>query len=333
MKAALLTEVKKPFEIKNKPDPDPSAGQVRIRMAASGMCGTDVHVWDGTFPITLPNVLGHEPVGVVDKLGPGVTKLKAGDRVGVSWIQDGCGRCSYCQQRRELYCQNSITWMNNGGGNSEYMIAEAEGCTLLPEGLSWEDAAPIFCAGYTIMSGYRNARPKPGDRVAVIGIGGLGHLALQTAKAMGHEVIAITGSKNKREEAKQFGADDVVVVNDHAGKELLDAGGADIVLSTSNSMKQNSEIIEGLRPEGRLVTMAVSTETLRVSPLVALMGQISIVGSQQNHRADLVEILNLVAAGKVKPLVETYPLDEINTALDRLVAGKVRYRAVIMHDS
>jgi D-arabinose 1-dehydrogenase-like Zn-dependent alcohol dehydrogenase len=332
MKAAVLTELNKPLEFQELADPEPSAGQVRIRMFASGICGTDLHAVHGFLPIQVPIVLGHEPVGVIDKLGPGVTKLKVGDRVGVSWVQDGCGRCAQCQRRKELYCQNSISWMNNGGGNSELMIAEAQGCTLLPDDLDWEIAAPLFCAGYTIMSGYRNGNPKPGERIAILGIGGLGHLALQTAKAMGHEVIAITGSENKRNEAKQLGADEVVVVKEHAGKELLAIGGADIVLSTSNSMQHNTEVIEGLRPEGRLVTMGVGGEPIQVSPFNTLLGQLTIKGSTQNERGDMVDILNLAAAGKVKPTLETYRLDEINSAFNRLEEGKVRYRAVVMHE-
>ena len=333
MKAALLKEYNSPLVFEDITTPEPGDGQVRIKMYASGLCGTDLHVIHGQLPLKLPSVLGHEPVGVVEKLGAGVTKLKEGDRVGVSWVQDGCGRCPHCQRKKELYCADQTTWMHNGGGNSEYMIAEADGCTLLPENISWEVAAPIFCAGYTIMSGYRNANPKPGEKVAVIGIGGLGHLALQTAKALGHEVIAITGSENKRDEAKQLGADEVVVVKEHAGKELMAIGGADIVLSTSNSMKQNSEVIDGLLPEGRFVTMAVGGEPIQVNPVTALMKQIAVKGSMQNNRQDLVEILNLAAEGKVKPMLETYQFNEVNKAVERLSEGKVRYRAVMMHEN
>ncbi len=332
MKAAVLTELHQPLELKDMTDPQPGPGQIRIRMQATGLCGTDIHVWKGSFPVPLPIVLGHEPVGVIDQLGAGVTKLRIGDRVGVSWTQGGCGRCQHCQKKRELYCEQYISWIQNGGGNSELMIAEAEGCTLLPDGLSWEYAAPLFCAGFTIMSGYRNATPQTGERVAILGMGGLGHLALQMAKAMGHDVIAVTGTENKRSELSHLGADEVVVVKDHAGKELKAIGGADMVLSCSNSLKHNSEIIDGIRPGGRLVTMALSDDMLQVPPFTPLIGQIKIIGSIQNHRAELVEILDLVAAGKVTPKLEIYSLKEINTALTRLAEGKVRYRAVMMHE-
>lgn len=332
MKAAVMTELNKPLEMKDIAANEPADGQVRIRMHASGVCGTDLHAWHGMLPVELPVVLGHEPVGVVEKLGSGVKDLKVGDRVGVSWFQAGCGRCSYCQSHLDKYCATPVSWMQNGGGNSELMIAEADGCTLLPDDLSWEVAAPLFCAGFTIMSGYRNASPRPGDRLAVIGIGGLGHLALQTAKALGHEVIAITGSANKVQEARDLGADEVLVIKEHAGQELMAMGGADVVLSTSNSMKQNSEVMEGLLPEGRLVVMGVGAEPISVSPFSILLKQLTVRGSTQNNRADLVEILNLAAAGKVKPKLEIYKLDEINDVFQRLSAGKVRYRAVLMHE-
>lgn len=329
MRAAIMSAPRKPLKIGSIPVPRPGPGQVVLRMQASGLCGTDLHIWHGTMEVPLPIVFGHEPVGIVDQLGAGVTRLTLGQRVGVSWVQSGCGQCAHCQRRQEKYCPDQRTWVHNGGGNSDFMLAEAAGCTLLPASLDWTVAAPLFCAGFTVMSGYRNADPRPGDRIAVIGIGGLGHLALQVAKAHGHEVIAVTSSENKRDEARALGADEVLVVNEHAGKELAAMGGVDIVLSTSNSMKQNSQVLEGLRPEGRLVTMALGQEPIEADPLLMLIRQLSIIGSMQNNRADLVEILELAAAGKVKPALELYRFHEINTALRRLDEGLVRYRAVL----
>ena len=182
------------------------------------------------------------------------------------------------------------------------------------------------------MSAYRIAKPRPGDRVAVIGVGGLGHLALQVAKALGHEVVAITNSANKEKDARNMGADEVLVVRDHAGKELQDMGGADIVLSFSPSMKQNSEVMQGLRPDGRLVTTAVSGEPIQGDPVQMLFRQTSIIGSAHNDPADLVEILQLAAAGKVKPALETYRMNDINRIIERLDEGKVRHRAVILQE-
>jgi alcohol dehydrogenase len=331
MRAMMMTAIREPLSERDIPEPQPGPGQVRIRLHASGVCGTDVHVWNGELPVPLPLVLGHEPAGVIDATGPGIRLPKVGDRVGVSWFQAGCGRCRYCQIKQAKFCAEPKTWITNGGGYAEYMIAEAEGCTLLPDGLEWEQAAPLFCGGFSAMSAYRAAKPQPGDRIAVIGVGGLGHLALQVAKVMGHDVVAITNSPDKQHDAKSMGADDVLVIKDHIGQELARRGGVDVVLSFSPSMKQNSQALEGLRPGGRLVTTAVSAEPIEGNPVQMLFKQTSIIGSAHNDPADLVDILGLVARGKVKPLLEIYPLAEINRVLARLIEGKVRHRAVVTH--
>lgn len=332
MKAMMMTGIREPLSTREIPDPQPGPGQVRIRLRATGVCGTDVHVWHGELPVPLPLVLGHEPAGIIDAAGPGVGPLKVGDRVGVSWFQAGCGRCRYCQIKQAKFCAEPKTWITNGGGYAEYMLAEAEGCKLLPEGLGWELAAPLFCGGFSAMSAYRASRPQPGDRIAIIGIGGLGHLALQVAKVMGHDVVAITTSPDKQHDAKTMGADDVLLVKDHIGQELTRMGGVDVVLSFSPSMKQNSQALEGLRPGGRLVTTAVSAEPIQGDPVQMLFKQTSIIGSAHNDPADLVDILGLAAVGKIKPQLEIYPLDEINRVLARLAEGKVRHRAVLTHN-
>ncbi len=329
MRVAMLTKVNHPFKMQEVQDPVPGPGQVLIRIAASGLCGTDIHIWRGEYRLPLPLVLGHEPVGTIEGLGPGVKSLRNGDRVGVSWTQGGCGRCISCREVEPKYCETAITWVANGGGNADLMLAEATGCTLLPEGLEWTTAAPLLCAGFTVMSGYRNAAPRPGDRVAVLGMGGLGHLALQVAKARGHEVIAVTSTPDKRPELLALGADAVLVGADHVGKALWEQGGVDVILSTSNAMDQNSRALHGLRPEGRFVSMAVGQEPIAVPPTLLLTRQLVVQGSMQNHRRDLVEILDLAATGAVRPRVETYAFDEINTALRRLADRQVRFRAVI----
>jgi D-arabinose 1-dehydrogenase-like Zn-dependent alcohol dehydrogenase len=331
MRAAVVTQWNQPWELRQMPDPKPQAGQVLIRVRACGMCGTDMHVHHGHFGwLQPPLIAGHEPTGVVVELGAGVTSLRVGDRVGVHWVQRGCGRCRACQAGRALYCREQRSWMTNGGGYGELMAAEAEGCTILPEGLSFEAAAPVFCAGYTVMSGLRNADPRPGERVAVLGIGGLGHLAVGYSKALGLETFAITGTEAKRAECKELGADEVVVAGSDAGKALLDAGGADIILSTTNSAEQVAQSIGGLRPEGRIVLMGI-TAPISFPPMMFLLMQQRIVGSTQNRRQDLIEALELVASGKVKPRIETYPLEKANEVRDRLDQGKVRYRAVLQH--
>lgn len=329
MRAMTMSAVKQPLEAKEVADPLPGPGQVRLRLAASGLCGTDVHAWQGDLPVPLPIVLGHEPAGTVDLVGPGVSWPTVGERVGVAWFQDGCRHCSFCQKRQFKFCSQPKTWLTNGGSFADYMLVEAEGCVTIPEEIPMESAAPLFCGGFAAMSAYRASRPKAGERVAVLGIGGLGHLALQVARANGHHVIALTNSESKVKDATALGADEVLVIRDHVGKELLEAGGADVILSFSPLMKQNSEAIEGLLPEGRLVTTAVSGDPIQANPVSMLFKQTSIIGSAHNSQADLVDMLTYVAQRKVKPVVEAYPLTAINDVLQRLIAGKVRHRAVL----
>lgn len=330
MRAAVLTKTNTPWEIKDAEEPRPGPGQVVVRVHASGMCWSDVLAHRGQWPVQLPIVPGHEPAGEIFEVGAGVTSLNVGDRVGVSWNQKGCGTCVWCQRRKPTYCPAYQSWMTLGGGHSELMLAYESGCTLLPEGVSAETAAPVFCAGFTVMSGLRNASPQPGDRVAVLGIGGLGHMAVQYAAALGLETIVLTSTAEKIKFAKQLGAADAVVTDDDPGKALADVGGADIVLATTTSAAQVSKVVSGLRPEGRLVTMGVTDGPLVIDDLTKLLfHQCSIKGSTHNNRADLVEALGLVARGKVTPIIETYPLSQINAALERVESGKVRFRAVV----
>lgn len=332
MRAAVLQSFNQPWQVKDLPDPTPGPGQVVIRIRASGVCGGDVHLHHGQFPLKPPLVAGHEPVGDIAALGPGVLGLKVGDRVGVPWLQRGCGRCEECQAGNPGGCvEGGQTWMHLGGGNSELMLAWADGCVALPEGLSYEEAAPIFCAGYTVFSGLRAGRPEPGARVAVMGIGGLGHLALQYSRALGFATIAVTSSDDKKAEAKRFGADEVVVARDEPGKALKALGGVDVILSTTENVAQIANAFTGLKRGGRLVSVGAPSQPIPVNPMNLIMGQVQLVGSTQGPRRDLVDALKLSAKGKVKPMLELYPLEKVNDVLQRLMDGKVRYRAILQH--
>ncbi len=225
-----------------------------------------------------------------------------------------------------------MTWMQLGGGHAEYMLAYADACTLLPDELDYLHAAPLLCAGFTISSGYHNASPKPQETIAVLGMGGLGHLAIQFAKAKGHHVIAITEHEDKKALCKQLGADDVLVATSNSGIMLKNMGGADIILDCASSNTMAKEALSGLKPEGRFVVMGLDTKPLEVNTVNLIHTQSKIIGSTQNHRSDLVDILNLAAKGLVKPMIEIFSLDECNKALEKLKDQKLHFRAVFKVD-
>ena len=326
MKAAVVPAVSSAWQIKDVPQPQLAAGQVLVKMHASGICYTDVHQTLGHLPGPFPRILGHEPVGEIVATAPDVTTRKVGDRVGSAWIQSTCGRCEWCQRGRRMFCPYlKGTGGEAQGGHAEYMPMNAEATYLIPDQVSYEQAAPIFCAGYTVYSGLRSANPQPHERVAVLGVGGLGHLAVQYAKAAGFETIAVSHSPDKDKMIRALGADEIV----RDGKGLAAAGGADVILSTSNSTHAMVDSIQGLRPDGRLVAMGADEAPLSISLLDLIMKRIHVIGSQQNGPEYLYEALDYVAKGKVKSVIETYPLGEASKAYQRVVEGTVRFRAVL----
>ncbi len=330
MKAAVVPAMESQWEIREVPNPQPGPNQVLIKIRASGICYTDVHQTRGLLPGTFPRVLGHEPVGEIVALGTGVTTRNVGDRVGVPWIQTTCGRCEWCQRGKPMFCPDLVgTGQGMAGGHAEYMLSFANATMLLPDGLSYEQAAPVFCAGYTVWSGLRWAEPQPGERVAVVGIGGLGHLGVQYAKAAGFETIAVSRSADKDKLVRELGADQVV--RDGAG--LARAGGADVILGTGNSVDAMADSIQGLRPDGRLVVMGFEPKPLPVSPVDLITRRLKILGSQQNGSQYLREALEFAAKGKVKVIAETYRLDEIQKAYERVQKGQVRFRAVVVNSN
>ncbi len=325
MKAAIVPAVNGKWEVKEVPTPKAGPNQVVIKIHASGLCYTDVHITHGVVPTEFPRVLGHEPVGEIVEVGVGVTSRKIGDRVGVPWIQSSCGRCEWCLREKREFCANQIgTGVQTWGSHAEYMLAYADATMLIPDSLDYVQAAPIFCAGYTVWSGLRFADPKPHERIAVVGIGGLGHLALQYSKAAGFETIAVTKSKDKADLIRKLGADEIV----EDGEKLQAAGGADVLLATSNSWTATAEAMKGMRPDGRVILMGLSNEPLQYS-VGLLLKRVRIIGSQQNGREYLYEALDYAARGKVKVMEETYKLADIAKAYDRVAEGKVRFRAVI----
>lgn len=335
MLAAVLREPGRPLELLRLPLPDPGPGQVRLAARAVGLCGTDVALWRGQLPLPLPIVLGHEIVGEIEAVGPEVA-LPLGALVGVPWVQRACGACAACLgDPTALHrCEAPRTWVVNGGGLSARVIVEASGCVPLPAGLAPAAAAPLLCAGFTVMSGLRKARPARGEVAAVVGVGGLGHLAIPIARALGLRVVAVTGRRDKVADALRFGADDAIVAQgDAIGEALAAAGGADIALTTGADVAGVAGALGGLRTGGRLVVAGLVPERLPLSLLELVEREQTVIGAVAGAREDLAELLALAASGRVAPAVEPFPLELCQRALERLAAGRARYRPVITFDA
>jgi alcohol dehydrogenase/propanol-preferring alcohol dehydrogenase len=338
MKAAVIPEVNATWVLQGVPTPRPGPGEVLIRVRASGICGNDVAAARGQlpFPSFSPAIPGHEPVGEVVETGSGVTSRAVGDRVGTHWIRGTCGRCDYCRLGRPvsgtaaLLCAAPVsTGFTVQGGQAEYMVVAAEQTVFIPDALSDELAAPVLCAGYTGWSALRVADPKPHERIAVAGIGAVGHLAVQYAKACGFETVAITTSPDKHDIARSLGAD--LVVAD--GQQLREVGGADVILATSPSYAAAAQTLAGLRVGGRFVLAGIDLRDpfaiAGTHPFFALDQKI--LGATHNGAELLREALDIAASGKVTPLVESFAKEDIAEAVDKVGKGEIRFRAVVRY--
>jgi D-arabinose 1-dehydrogenase-like Zn-dependent alcohol dehydrogenase/uncharacterized protein (UPF0276 family) len=308
--------------------PEPGPGLVRLRVEASGVCGTDVHLWRARMTAPLPLVLGHEPVGVIDAVGEGVDAALVGTRVGVPWAQAGCGVCVWCRRGQWRYCPALATWMTLGGSHADFCLARAEACVAIPEGLASVLAAPLFCGGHTALAALDLARARPGERVAILGFGGLGHLACQLAAHRGCETFVLTGNPTKAHEARALGAHEVLTGPD-LDEALLHAGGADVIVSTSSDPAAAGQLVRALRPEGRLAVAGLGASSIAFEAQALVERGGSIVGVVPGGRDSLALLLALAAEGRVLPVVERYPLEQLRRALYRLEDRRVRYRAVI----
>jgi D-arabinose 1-dehydrogenase-like Zn-dependent alcohol dehydrogenase len=321
-----------PLELVEREVPSPGTGEVRIRVEACGICHSDSFTKEGSFPgIRYPIVPGHEVAGRIDALGPGAEPWREGQRVGVGWHGGHCGHCDRCRRGDFVTCRElRIPGIAYDGGYADYMIAPAHALAVIPGDLDAEAAAPLLCAGITTFNALRHSGARPGDLVTVLGIGGLGHLALQFASRMGFDVVAIARGKDKEELARTLGARrylDSQAVD--VAAELAARGGARVILATVTSAKAMSAVVDGLAVDGKLLVIGATPEPIEVSPFQLIGRRTSIQGWPSGVAADSEDTLSFSALTEVRPMVETFPLEQAAAAYDRMMSGAARFRVVL----
>jgi D-arabinose 1-dehydrogenase-like Zn-dependent alcohol dehydrogenase len=321
-----------PFEIVERDIPEPAAAQARIKVQACGICHSDSLMKEGLFPgIQYPRVPGHEVAGIIDAVGEGVTEWKAGQRVGVGWHGGQCGHCESCRRGDFFACRYAqTTGFTYDGGYADYMIASGGALALIPEQLSAIEAAPLMCAGITTYNALRNSGARVGDVVAILGVGGLGHLGIQFAAKMGFKTIAIARGKDKEDMVKKLGATHYIdSESQNAAEELVKLGGAKVILATVPSGKAMSTVLGGLGVNGKLIVIGASDEPLQVPINPLLFGRQSIMGWASGSSIDSQDTLTFSALSGVRSMNEVFPLERASEAYELMMSGKARFRAVL----
>jgi propanol-preferring alcohol dehydrogenase len=334
MQAAFVEKFGEPLKIREVPVPNPGPGEALVEVAASGVCHTDLHAADGDWPVkpTLPFIPGHEGAGFVAKVGAGVKHLKEGDRVGIAWLHSACGHCEFCLTGWETLCPaQEMSGYSVNGSFAEYALGQADYLGRIPDKLSFIDAAPILCAGVTTYKGLKQTEARPGEWVVISGVGGLGHVAVQYAKAMGLHVAAIDIGPEKLQLARKLGAEITVDAKLEDAVQVIqkEIGGAHGVLVTAVSLPAFKQAVGMLRRGGTCVLNGLPPGEFPVSIFDLVLNGQTVRGSIVGTRKDLEEALQFAAEGKVKATIEKQPLGSINNIFDRLKKGKVNGRIVL----
>jgi D-arabinose 1-dehydrogenase-like Zn-dependent alcohol dehydrogenase len=332
MKVAQISKPATDFEIVERDIPEPDSGHVRIKVQACGVCHSDVLTKEGLWSgIQYPRVPGHEVVGTVDEVGAGVSAWEKGQRVGVGWHGGHDNTCRECRRGDFRNCRNQkIAGISYDGGYQEYMVAPAEALVAIPDTLSDVEAAPLLCAGITTYNALRHSGALPGDLVAVQGIGGLGHLGIQFANKFGYKVAAIGRGPENAGLAKKLGASvyiDSQATN--AAGELRKLGGAQAIMATAPSSKAMSALIDGLGPNGKLMVIGAAFDPIEVTPMQLISGCRTIQGWAAGTPADSEDTLRFAELTGVRPMIETYPLEEAGEAYARMMSGQAEFRVVL----
>ena len=332
MKVVQVPAAGADFQIVERDIPEPGAHHVRIKVQACGICHSDVLTKEGHWPgIRYPRVPGHEVAGVIDALGAGVSAWSQGQRVGVGWHGGHDNTCPDCRRGDFINCRNQqIAGISYDGGYQEYMIAPVVALAAIPESLNAAEAAPLLCAGITTFNALRHSGARPGDLVAVLGVGGLGHLGIQFASKFGYKVAAIGRSPEDAPLAKKLGASFYIDSRAERPAEVLRKhGGAQVILATAPSSKAMSEVIDGLGSNGRLMVLGASGDPIQVTPIQLIMGSRSIQGWASGTPADSEDTLRFAELSGVRPMIETYPLEKAAEAYARMMSGQAEFRVVL----
>src|SRR6201997_5147686 len=332
MKVAQVSKPKEPLQIVEREIPKPGPGQVRIKVQACGVCHSDVFTKDGLWPgIQYPRVPGHEVAGVIDEVGDGVSAWKKGQRAGVGWHGGQDNTCRECRRGDFRNCRNvKVCGISYDGGYQQYMVAPVEALVAIPDGLNDTEAAPLLCAGITTYNALRHSGAFPGDLVAVVGIGGLGHLGIQFANKFGYKVAAIGRGPENASLAKKLGANvyiDSQATN--AAEALQKMGGAQVVLATAPSSNAMSELINGLGPNGKLMVVGAGADPIEVTPIQLIFGTRTIQGWSAGTPVDSEDTLKFAELTGVRPMIETYPLEKAAEAYARMMSGNAQFRVVL----
>ncbi|HVC48310.1 MAG TPA: alcohol dehydrogenase [Terracidiphilus sp.] len=320
------------FELIQKEFPEPGPGQVRIRVQACGVCHSDSLTKLGLWPgLQYPRVPGHEVAGILDAIAPDVFRFQVGQRVGLGWHGGHCNFCNACRRGDFVLCENGpVSGISFDGGYADYVLAPANALALIPGEIAPADAAPLLCAGITTFNSLRNSGARTGDTVAILGIGGLGHLAVQYAAKSGYRTIAIARGQDKGPLAHQLGAHQYIDTTiQNPAQELQKLGGANIILSTITSAKALGWVLDGLAPAGKFILLGAPDGPFAVNPLPMLLGRRTVAGWPSGTGMDSEDTLNFSALAGVRPMNEVYPLEKAEEAYERMMSGKARFRVVL----
>jgi D-arabinose 1-dehydrogenase-like Zn-dependent alcohol dehydrogenase len=333
MRVVQIPAANGPFELVDRETPSPGAGMVRVKVQACGICHSDQYAKEGSRPgIQYPRIPGHEIAGVIDAIGAGVPGWEVGERVGVGWHGGHCGYCPSCRRGDFVTCSKGrqITGLTFDGGYAQYLIVSAGALAHVPEKLSAADAGPLLCAGVTSFNGLRNSGARPGDLVAILGVGGLGHLGIQFASKMGFHTVAIARGREKEQLAKQLGAQLYIdSESQNPATELEKLGGAKTILSTVTAGKAVNAVLGGLGINSKLMLVGNPDQPLEIQGRMLIGGRRSVTGWPSGTPADSEDTLNFCAVTGVRPMIEVLPLERAAEGYERMLSGKARFRVVL----